>query len=268
MIRRFKQILFVGLLASSFSVSAADNWNFGVGLGILLSNPDENNAPVVISNIVDIGNGSINGDVWSDDESSAIATLEFYAVHSKYPEWSYMVAIAPSVTHEYWVGAGLSATNVTIAPPYTMDPVFIGQIEGGDLGRVEMNSTMLELGVAYDLFHTDSGWFIDAAVKAGFQLAGDSTKDVMDATLNDGVTNYATKMTFGSGMDEGYNRLELGFGKTIGNWLLRFALVQVNYNGAPSLAITTSPGGLTSTSSLEAEAVSVTSQQLSLTYWW
>ena len=172
--------------------------------------------------------GTINFDAL--ESSDAIPTLDIYFVKES-SSWTFLLGIVPSVEESF-------NYNVTPAPTVSDAATF----------------SMIEFGFLYDVFHSKNGWFIDAGIRSGTPLSGD-----LEYTFYD---QAGTSYTYKSGVARGYIRTEIGVGKTIGNWVVRFAFGGQDANNSATL--TGTDGTDFSVYSNEGRATS----SITVSYWW
>jgi len=273
-VSRLKQFLYIGLTAFSFTVNAADDWHLGVGTSLLT-------IPLSDANIQALGSDndtptiffSYGATRFEEDQDVNTASVDFYILNSKLPKWTFLTSIVPvtdTIVPRFFASESGSGT-LSVSSPYTMTNIGGGIEEILNNDEAEMNMTMLEIGAAYDLFHTDNGWFLDVAFKAGFVLSGDGIAEVFNGTVTnvDGSTNTSTQtINVRSSFNSGYQRIELGAGKTIGNLVLRFAIVNISVNEAAGLEVTFDgiDAGLTQYNDNGED--SYQALQASVSYWW
>ncbi|MDH5394232.1 MAG: hypothetical protein OEY11_13680 [Gammaproteobacteria bacterium] len=276
MVSKFKQLFIFTLLFCPFTVLATGNWHFGIAGGItrISNEPGTGGGSAQIT----IGTATTSpAEIYfgasNDTDATLAPVMEFFAVNSNAPSWTYIIGLLPAVNSAYYTGVTASYFNsatVTIDAPYSFNADDF--VSGPGLSQNhELINTMLELGAAYDLFHTDNGWFFDIAVRAGLFIGGDKSKTVANTTINiDDGSNQAQSFdvayTLHSHLADGYQKLELGLGKTIGNYLFRASVSQVMYNSDNQATITSVPFGDPTTRSVSpGESMNL---QLALSYWW
>lgn len=157
------------------------------------------------------------------EDANNNVSIRLYGTNAETANWTYYGAYYPGLTTTFDV----DGSEVTFEIP------------------------ILEFGVLYDWMHSKSGWFADLGIGLGIALSDEVTPLSSTVDLHSG---YET--------DYPYTKFELGIGKTVGQWVVRFnysitALDIGSYiidNGTPAFG--------------EQRRDDVIATGLTVSYWW